>query len=78
MEVLRQRNWGKCDSEYRRHKPQECRGKAFKKMDGAKNQSEGFKKRNEEGRNLKVSDVLSTIIEEGNDTESDDSEAYGS
>ena len=69
---------GKCDGEYRRHKPQDCRGNAFKKSKSEKKPSEGAKQRIEEGRNLKVSEALSTIIDDGNGTESDESEAYDS
>ena len=72
---------GKCNGEYRRHKPSECKGKAFmmtrKKV--TENQKETENPSRHTTRNLKVSEALSTVIEaDGNDTESDDSDAYDS
>ena len=69
---------GRCNGEYRRHKPSECRGKAFKKESGERNQE--YKKdqvSKDESRNLKVSEALSTLID-GNDhdSESDQSDEY--
>ena len=71
---------GKCDGEYRRHKPSECKGRTFKRDGGSTGKHpQSNQKKGEEERSLKVSEALSTIIQEdGNATESDDSEGYES
>ena len=69
---------GKCDGEYRRHKPAECRGKAFKREGGKKN-NDSKKNQVTEERNLKVSEALSTLVDvNDHDTESEESDAYNS
>ena len=65
---------GKCDGEYRRHKPSQCEGKAFKR-DGKKGNSEAVTTGEDTERNLRVASALSTIIDEddGYPTESEES-----
>ena len=69
---------GKCDGEYRRHKPTECKGRAFKKDSGKKHHD--YKRdqaSKDDRRNLKVSEALSTLIDDNDqDTESEQSDAY--
>ena len=68
---------GKCDGEYRRHKPSDCQGRAFKgPKEKKKTEARKSSARNED-RSLKVSEALSTVVEDnGDNTESDDSETY--
>ena len=68
---------GKCDGEYRRHKPSQCEGKAFKgKAKDKKDKSKVNESSEDESkRNLKVAKALSTIIDEHEyATESDESD----
>ena len=71
---------GKCNGEYRRHKPSECKGRSFKRDGGTTGKhSQSQQKKGEDERSLKVSEALSTIIkDDGNATESDESEGYES
>ena len=68
---------GKCNGEYRRHKPSECQGRAFKGSKDKKKTETRKGSLHNEDRNLKVSEALSTVIEDNEiDTESEDSETY--
>ena len=88
-ELLKPRKWngkdwwychpetgGKCNGEYRRHKPSQCEGKAFKGKGSEKvsktSTRKGAEDETDTERSLKVSKALSTIIDgEDNATESD-------
>ena len=69
---------GKCDGQYRRHKPAECEGKAHKytKADKTENKRAGS---NKESRKLKLTKAMSTVAtlqqqEEESSDESEDSQ----
>ena len=71
---------GKCNSEYRRHAPKDCQGRAFKgkKRRNDPNTKQKVDKPNPGKRELKVSEALSTIVDT-HKTESDpSSEGYES
>jgi len=55
---------GKCDGEYRRHKPSQCEGKAFKKGTNERSAGKGKEPNEDTERSLKVANALSTMIEE--------------
>ena len=68
---------GKCEGEYRRHKPSQCEGKAFKiKAKDKKSKSKVRESSEDESKhNLRVANALSTIIDESEyATESDNSD----
>ena len=72
-----QETGGKCEGEYRRHKPSDCQGRAFKGSKEKKKLETKKGSQRDEKRNLKVSEALSTVIDDNdNDMESDDSETY--
>ena len=69
---------GKCDGKYRRHKPQDCEGRAFKgNSNNKRNEAEGkdATSHNAEGK-LKVAEALSTVVD--NESEGSLSDGYES
>ena len=71
---------GKCDGEYRRHEPKECRGKAFKgkRPKRSSREDKEVEKSHPGRREMKVSEALSTIVD-NHETDSDaTSEGYES
>ena len=90
-ELLKPRKWngndwwychqdtgGRCDGQYRRHKPKDCEGKAFRGCFGNTKTNSNKKSENPEDaeKKLKVAEALTTIV---NDHEDDDmSEGYES
>lgn len=65
---------GKCNGEYRRHEPKECQGRAFKgkKYRKSSNEENEAAKPNPGKREMKVSEALSTIVDD-HETDSESS-----
>ena len=67
---------GKCEGEYRRHKPNVCNGQARKVSEIKKGTRKSVNKTEGEGKKLKMSEALAVVIE-SDATDSDES-AYDS
>ena len=67
---------GKCEGEYRRHKPNVCNGQARKVGDIKKGARKSVNKTEGEGKKLKMSEALAVVIE--SDATDSDGSAYDS
>ena len=65
---------GKCDGKYRRHKPKDCEGKAFRgRFGNLKNStSKGSEHNNNDEKRLKIAEALTTIVNEQDDDNTSD------
>ena len=78
---------GKCDGQYRRHKPSQCKGRAFRRnTSNKKPRNENKHKMNHRNdndeandkRKLKVSEALNTIIDQQSDENESSTDGYES
>ena len=72
---------GKCDGEYRRHHPKDCQGRQFKgrKSKNGQINRAGKSKQDQNEREIKVAEALTTIVEDHEtDSDSDSEDGYES